>query len=193
MTTTIKFKALDLRRVLANASLFAAPEKDCLPALSVVRFDWEENHLLAVATNRYVLSWEEVVPAEADGQESFSIPTRDVKRILALLPKTDRNAEAQLQYDPETGRIEVVYLGDVIRFKAGGGQFMQWRTLRDRFDGAEQKTVTLGAGWLGLLAKVDGGYKGASVHFEMAEDCKPVRVSIGETFRALIVPIKNAG
>lgn len=193
MATTIKFKALDLRRALANASLFAAPDKDCLPALSVVRFDWEEGHLLAVATNRYVLSWEEVVPAEADGEDSFSIPVRDVKRILAMLPKTDRQAEVQLQYDPETDRIEVVYLGDVIRFAGSTGQFVNWRLLRDRFDGAEQKTVTFSAGWLGLLAKVDGGYKSAPVHFEMADSNKPVRVSIGETFKALVVPIKNAG
>src|SRR5580704_4089293 len=100
MTTTIKFKADELKRLLANGILFAAPAKDCLPALEVVRFDWDGDHLFMVATNRYVLSWEESWPVEADGREAFSVATSDAKRIIAMLPKVPQVFdEVTVEYD----------------------------------------------------------------------------------------------
>lgn len=58
--------------------------------------------------------------------------------------------------------------------------------------------MTLGSQWLGLLTEVKCDEKGLPhggqpVRFEFTEGVKPVRVAIGEHFKAIVVPIKHAG
>ena len=193
MTTTITFKADELERLLNNGKLFAAPVKDCLPALSVIRFDWADDRLFAVATNRYVLSWEQAQPVEADGREPFSISTGDVKRIIGIM-SGDRAEEITVQYDPDAGTLQFTSnYGNSIKMSAVTSEYVKWRTLVDGYQPGEHKTITFSPAWLALLAKVDGGHRNAPVMFEFADGTKPVRVSIGEHFRALVVPIRNAG
>ncbi len=197
MTTTYTFVASDLRRCIANAALFAAPYKDCQPGLSVVRFEFDEGHLLALATNRYVLSWE-VVQVQTDVgsevvPEPFSLRLSDVKRVLAMLPKTGAAAWATVEYDPDDESLVFDCHGESIRTTAEGAEFPRCRIRRDGFKAADKPTVVLASEYLALLAKVDDGTKCPVLHFELAEGNKPMRISIGETFRALLVPIRNAG
>ena len=147
--TKITFKAAELRRLLVNASLFAAPVKECLPALSVVRFEWSDDHLFAVATNRYIVSWEMSWPVESEGREPFSIATVDAKRLVAILPKNDNGiAEAVLQYDSDTGHVEVACYGQVFRADAVKAQFPGWRRLVDGFvPGSGKLSSSTPNGW----------------------------------------------
>jgi len=194
MTTTIKFKADELKRLLANATLFAAPAKDYLPALEVVRFDWDGDRLFTVATNRYVLSWEESWPVEADGREAFSVVTPDAKRIIAMLPEVPGPAdEVTVEYDGDSAKAQFTSGHDVMIVSTyHEREFPKWRNLIPVAEAAEAvDTITLKAEWLALLAKVKADGK-LPVRFQF-NGAKPVSVSIGEHFKAIVIQIKNAG
>lgn len=189
----ITFGALSLRRLLANASLFAAPDKDCLPSLSVARFEWEDGQLLVVASNRYVLSWEAALPQGADGDmDSFSVKLSDIKPVLGMLPKND-NAQAEISFNPDTDGLIFSCGGQTYRTEAETASFFRWRSLTDNFVPEDHKTIVFSGEYLTALAKVDGGYKNTPLLFEYGTGAKPVRVSIGENFKALLVPVKSAG
>jgi len=199
MSTTITFKAGELKRLLANAALFAAPAKDYLPALEVVRFDWDGDHLFAVATNRYVLSWEESFTFEAECRESFSVNTADAKKIIAMIPASPRpDAVATVEYDSESGWALFTFGGNTIKANTEHGEFPKYRRLIPGDDAkAEVDTIVIGAQWLTLLAKVKCAWKGLThggqpVRFQF-NGSKPVGVSIGEHFKAIVIPIKNVG
>lgn len=195
MATKITFKASELRRLLSNAILFAAPAKDCLPALEVVRFDWDGDHLLAVATNRYVLSYEEAFPVESAGRDPFSVNTADAKRIVAMIPKTaDTWAQVTVEYDDETRWAQFAYMTDTIRVNTEHGQFAQWRKLIDGKT-AERETVVFNPKYLALFAKVDCDQRETMVHFRFADTPNggPVQVTMGEHFKGLIMAVSHAG
>lgn len=196
MSTTITLDAAILERVLANGILFAAPSKDYLPALEVVRFDWDGDTLMAVATNRYVLSVETVPyhgDGNTDGRDVFSVGTSDAKRVIAML-KALRSPSfpVAVKYDSEANKVTFLIDGDQIIVSAEHGEFPKWRNLVPAGDATGPvDTISLGANWLGLLAKVKSDWKGAPVKFTF-NGTKPVGAEIGEHFRAVIVPIKNA-
>jgi hypothetical protein len=191
---TLEFDAPELRRLLANASLFAAPHSNNPATLSVVRFEYDRDRLVVVACNRYVMSWEFARPREVEGRDPFSVPLRDIKALLAMLPKKGSD-RARIVYDPDKGHLTVTCAGGIRHMDAGPHEFPNWTRFRDNFDGpSAQDTIALVPRWLGLFAKVDGGSKSEPALFEFAKgDNKPCRVSIGENFRALVVPIRNAG
>jgi DNA polymerase III sliding clamp (beta) subunit (PCNA family) len=190
--TTITFETAVLRRLLANASLFACKD-DTLPVICSVRFHFDGDHLLVLGTNRYVLSYEDAYAMEADGRDSFSIPVRDVKDIIRLLPNkgisktavTYSEASQSVTFDTEDG--------PKVTYKAQWGEYPKIRHFIDKFTPGQQSGVTLGAEWLGLFAKVDTGRKGIPVMFELPETGNVVRVSMGETFKAVVMAIKHAG
>lgn len=195
MGTTITLDAAVLERVLANGILFAAPSKDYLPALETVRFTWDGDTLYAVATNRYVLSREQVEyhgDGNTEGRDSFSVGTADAKRVVSLL-KAGRPARfpVAVKYDSESAKVTFMVDGDTMIATTEHGDFPKWQSLMAADDsGQEMASITIGAQWLGLLAKVKAD-KGSPVRFGF-NGTKPMRAEIGEHFRALIIPMRDA-
>lgn len=189
----ITFKGHELRRALSNAILFTSHPKDMLPALECVRFEWVNDHLFAVATNRYVLSYERIDPESHDGNGAFSISADDAKRIIGILPKQERSpAPVGVRFDTagSDDRIEVNCLGTVLRFQsANSGTFPRWRAIVDRFEPGEVKGVTFNSKWLASLSKVSDGSKNPLIRFELGEPGKAAHIAIGETFEAMVVPV----
>jgi DNA polymerase III sliding clamp (beta) subunit (PCNA family) len=196
MSTTITLDASELERVLVNGALFAAPAKDYLPALEVVRFTWDGDTLYTVATNRYVLSMERVDyhgDGNTEGRDDFSIGTADAKRVVSLL-KTIRLAgfPVAVKYDSEARKATFVIDGDTLIVTTEHGEFPKWRSLVPAEDEGEPVgAITLGAQWLALFAKVKA-HKGSPVRFGFNTATKPVRVTIGEAFKAIVIPIRDA-
>lgn len=195
MTTTITLDAAVLERVLVNGILFAAPSKDCLPALEVVRFDWDGDTLYAVATNRYVLSREQVDyhgDGNTHGRDPFSVGTADAKRVISML-KAVRLAgfPVAVKYDGDAGTVTFTVDGNTLTVSTGHGEFPKWQRLMPADDsGREMASITIGAQWLGLLAKVKAD-RGSPVRFGF-NGTKPMRAEIGEHFRAIICPMREA-
>lgn len=196
MSTTITLDAAVLERVLTNGALFAAPAKDYLPALEVVRFAWDGEKLLAVATNRYVLSMERVEyhgEGNTEGSDEFSIGVPDAKRVVSLL-KALRSPgfPVAVKYDGESGKATFMINGDTMIVTTEHGDFPDWRKLVTVPESAEAvDSIMLGAQWLALFAKVKAD-KGAPVQFTFNGGTKPVGVTIGEAFKAVVIPLRNA-
>jgi DNA polymerase III sliding clamp (beta) subunit (PCNA family) len=197
MSTTITLDAAVLERVLVNGMLFAAPAKDWLPALEVVRFTWDGDDLYAVATNRYVLSRERVEyhgDGNTEGRDEFSIGTADAKRVVSMLKTVPlAGFPVAVKYDSEAGKATFMIDGDTLIVSTEHGQFPEWRKLVPADDEGEPVgAIMLGAQWLALFAKVKA-HKGAPVQFGFNTATKPVRVTIGEAFKAIVIPVRNAG
>jgi DNA polymerase III sliding clamp (beta) subunit (PCNA family) len=195
MSTTITLDASVLERVLVNGILFAAPSKDWLPALEVVRFDWDGLALLAVATNRYVLSRETVDyhgDGSTEGRDAFSVGVSDAKRVISLL-KAIRSPQfpVSVKYDSDSAKATFTIDGDTIIVSAEHGDFPKWRNLVPSDDTVNAvESIAIGANWLALLAKVKTDWKGAPVRFQF-NGTKPVAVTIGEHFKAIVVPLRD--
>jgi DNA polymerase III sliding clamp (beta) subunit (PCNA family) len=196
MSTTITLDAAELERVLVNGALFAAPAKDYLPALEVVRFTWDGDTLHAVATNRYVLSMEQVEyhgDGNTEGRDEFSIGTADAKRVVSLL-KALRSPRfpVAVKYDSQSAKATFMIDGDTLIVSTEHGEFPKWRSLVPADDEGEPVgAITLGAQWLALFAKVKA-YKGSPVRFAFNTATKPVRVTIGDAFKAIVIPLRDA-
>lgn len=197
MSTTITLTAATLQRVLANGSLFAASAKDYLPALEVVRFDWDGDTLLAVATNRYVLSYETVEyegNGNTEGRDPFSVHAGDAKRIISIL-KSLRSPgfPVAVKYDSESGKATFMIDGDTIIVTTDHGNFAQWRRLVDGRKNGERGTVAFNPKWLALFAKVDAGQRVPIMRLEFADTSNggPVHIAMGEHFRGLITAVTD--
>jgi DNA polymerase III sliding clamp (beta) subunit (PCNA family) len=194
MSTTITLKAGTLQRVLANGILFAAPARDYLPALEVVRFDWDGDTLLAVATDRYVLSREQVDyegDGNTEGRDSFSIGTADAKRVIAAL-KALRSPQfpVVIQYDSESAKATFTIDGDTIVVTTEHGQFPEWRRLVEAFKAGPVEQITFNAANLAALAKVQHDSRQTYLRIQLAEK-GPVTATIGDRFTALVMQVRE--
>jgi DNA polymerase III sliding clamp (beta) subunit (PCNA family) len=196
MINAIKFRADELRRLLANASLFAAKD-DTLPGICVVRFDWDGDRLFAVATERHVIAWEEAWPVEAKGRDGFSISTADAKRVIALIPKGKYAhpwQEVTAEYDPDAKHVRFTFQGNITEVSAEySDHFPKWRRLTDDFVYEARDGITFGAAFLALFAKVQCEAKNAPVRFEFQGAAKAARITMGEHFTAMLIPIRCVG
>jgi len=197
--TNITFKADELRRLLANASLFACKD-DTLPSICVVHFTWDHNQLFAVATNRYIFAWEESFPVQSKGRGSFSVSVKgDVKRILAMLPKKTEyrpEHEVTVEYDAEARQATFTFEGNAVKVSTECGEFPRnWRRFSEGFIYGPRDGISFNATFLALFAKVETEESDPNntVRLAFQEGNKPSLVSKGEHFSAVLIPVRAAG
>ncbi len=104
-----------------------------------------------------------------------------------------------MAYEPDDELITVTP-GDAsapLRFRAVPGAFPDVRREIERRVDGTRATIVFNPDYLALLAKVEvqtRSGKPYTAHFQLpARDDEPVRVSVGETFRAMFMPVRNAG
>lgn len=185
----LTFKSNDLKRLLGNAILFAGKD-DKLPFICAVRFAFEGEYLHFVATDRYVLSWEPAREVAIEGERAeFSLKHRDAVDILRALPKRGTE-DVTIEHAPD---ITVTMPGRVFQFGAVEGDFPKWQALTG-VKAAERAGISLNGEYLALLAKVDtGSPRHHTARFTLPEGQKPVLVEMGETFKVVICPVRDAG
>jgi len=160
----------------------------------------EPPYLFVAATSRHVLSYEEAWPVEAAGSGSFSLGAAYARQLVAAIPrKAGWRLETTVAYEPDDELITVTP-GDAsapLRFHAVPGAFPDVRREIERRVDGTRATIVFNPDYLALLAKVEvqtRSGKPYTAHFQLpARDDEPVRVSVGETFRAMFMPVRNAG
>lgn len=183
----------DLVRVLTEASLFATKTDD-LPILNAVRLEATGTHLLAVATDRFMLG---VSSAEYEGAPFvITLPMAEVKLILgACKLKAGRwkpKDVVDLRVTPKGTLLHVTLDETVITVptfqSASDFTYPEWRKLL----GASTTEVGEVIGTVGInpqyLAKF--GKIGRQAKFYLRAPNKPVMVRIGDDFVGLIMPIR---
>lgn len=191
----LTFKSHDLKRLLGNAVLFACKD-ETLPGLCVVRLAFDGEYLHMVATDRYVLSREPAREVHVEGERrEISIRTADVKAIVRALP-TRGVADVRIESADEGGPVTVALDGHAMTFATdSNGTFPSgWLELSRRPEAAERSEITFNMEYLALFAKVDtGSPKHHTARFTLSAAMKPTLVEMGETFKAIVMPINAAG
>lgn len=191
----LTFKSHDLKRLLGNAALFACKD-ETLPGLCVVRLAFDGEYLHMVATDRYVLSWEPAREVLIEGERhEISLKTADVKAIVRALPARGI-AEVRIESTDDSGPITATFEGHAMTFKADANDTFPrgWLELSRRPEAAERSTISFDMEYLALCAKVDtGSPKHHTARLTLSADTKPTLVEMGETFKAIVMPINAAG
>lgn len=174
----------DLVRVLTEASLFAC--KSDLPVLNSVRLEATGTHLLAIASDRFVMG---VSSARYEGRPfAITLPMAGVKLVLgACKLQVGWKPEVDLRVTPKGTLLHVTIAETVVTVPTFQEfPYPDWRKLL-----SESNEATEAVGAVGLnpqyLAKF--GKIGTKGSFYLQSPSRPVKVRVGETFVGLIMPL----
>lgn len=211
----ITIPTYELVGLLGDALPFAHPDKD-VPALNAVRVEWDGDMLHTIATNVLAAAWSSwhpddepdpgqdiqadlLHPIGSDGDDvpwAINLPAADVKDVISgfKLPAKQSACPLTVTYNPngrlsvarsrETGLVAVTHTID--------GRLDTFPDLRDQFNDARD-----------IVDKVDAvAYSGCQLAlFGKVRQRAPMRltfapeathVTIGERFRGIVVPAREA-
>jgi len=184
----------DLVRVLTEASMFATKSND-IPMLHAVRLEATGTHLLAVATDRFVLG---VSRAPYEGTPfMITLPMPEVKLVVgACKLKAGRFIKpddvVDLRVTPKGTLLHVALDETVITVPTFKGDFPypDWRKLLGISTNVDEVlgTVAVNPTYLAKFGRIGP----TRAKFYLRGPNKPVMVSVGEDFVGLIMPIRPA-
>ncbi|MGH9249347.1 MAG: hypothetical protein ACRD0W_07515 [Acidimicrobiales bacterium] len=189
-----KVDPLDLHRVLHNAALFAGTDRT-LPTLCTVRVIWAADRLLVDATDRYVIGHDHCAITDNRADGSTLVDTQDVKD---LLPRLKRATGTALVTIPERDKLVIDLMYSTIMIQ---GRIEQDYPAVEKFLSADYPdetadeptvvTVALAPKHMARFAKVlpNPAENNPPMRLTFTDRIKPVRVLIGETFKAVIQPV----
>jgi hypothetical protein len=188
---TIMAKGADLARILNNATLAADNGRNALPVLASVRLELDGDTLTAVATDRYRLHFDTAAckAPQADTKAGALIRATDAATVAKM---TKGAAEVFVTFG--SGSVNVQTANGSATLTHVEGEFPKWRGLLP--DPAAPCEL---AGVFGLnpqnlapLAKVDTGESGKprTMRVKATSPTRVFRIEIGETFVALIQPVR---
>jgi hypothetical protein len=133
------------------------------------------------------------------GLRSFLLRLVQPRHLLAAIPRRAGWLETTVACEP-VGELSTVTAGDAsVRRRFRVYPRVPGRAARDRaprVDGT-RATVVFNPACLALLAMVGVQTRSGrpcTAHFQLlARDDEPARVPVGETFRAMFMPVRNAG
>jgi DNA polymerase III sliding clamp (beta) subunit (PCNA family) len=195
--TTVTVETADLRRILGNVAPFASTDRT-VPVLCAVRLEITDGILTGVAGDRFALAYDTcpVDLATESTDTSTLIDLSDAKRIMSILtvPRGMRPWPATLTFETSTLTVHVRFSDSTVKVPVVDGAFPRWRSLLptevNTADGITRTAYNPKI--LAKLAKVtDPDTKRPAARFTFTGTDKPGYVRIGETFRALIMPIRQ--
>ena len=188
VNTTVEVPS-DALRQLANVALFADSTRGA--TLGVVRLECDGVKITAVATNRYVLGVETIALNEP--AEPFTV-SLDVAALRPALKLTTNGYSAPLRITVGLGSVVFDNGEGLARVPTSPPDFPKWERLFPNGDTSDHEPlpVTFGVAprLLAILAKVTAETKDAPVRLTVHTPLKPCVAEIGDTFRALIMPVR---
>jgi hypothetical protein len=193
-------KAKALHTAVSDALLFAAPASAKLPFLEAVRLEFGGGHLVAVATDRFVLGASRV---QYSGEAFMVMVAGDDAKALVKMAKTVKRDEAA-----RTVTVEVVDADAQVTFRFSTGesmsvrgldvQFPKWRQLLPSDAARMGGIVGMGyaPAYLGRFTKARADEQGAGAQMVVFPSVTPsgkpgpTAVRIGEDFFGLLMPIR---
>lgn len=192
----ISIQSSELARVLRNGVLFAHSEKIPRPAIEQIRVEAEKDGLYLQSTDSYALIRERVpcdVGTEDVGRLGF-IPTADIRPMLAML-KADKGPALIDMADTLT--IKVAFTGATFECRDTGAFPNVDQLVNGWTFGGIKASATLGLGlWqLARLGKVETARwktndRTVAARFEIIDQTRPVRVSIGPDIVVYVMPFR---
>ncbi len=188
--------ARDLHHAVADAIHFAAAVADNVPAIAVVHLEARSDHMVAVATNRYVLGATKV--AYAGAVFSLDVGVDDAK-VLARMAKTAKRDEKWREVQITVADAEVTFRftsGEALTVRDADVSFPTWRRLLPSSDDRMGKVAGVGVNpiMLARFAKVHNEGARMSLFPTATPDGTKTGltvVQIGDHFTGLIMPWRS--
>lgn len=182
--------AADLRTAIATAVMFAYTKDDELPALCGVHVEPLEGGIEFSATDRYVWSWETV---KASGDVfGFHMPIDAVKRVVKLIPKRTRYGFCDATLTRAGDRITVTVGGDSVSFVSTADAFPNRQSIVKRLEPTPVSDILFTPIRMARVFKALSDRPGeAPVCVTLNGQGKPVGISLGDTFNALVMPTRE--
>ncbi|TEA09183.1 hypothetical protein [Mycobacteroides salmoniphilum] len=196
-----QLKAKALFTAISDALVFSAPATMMLPVLNAVKIEAVEGHLVAVATDRFVLGASRV---EYRGEPFEALIHGDDARRLVKIAKTAKKDEREVTIDvekPTQGPVTLTFRftsGEALTLTGLDLQFVKWRQM---IVADEQLMGTVvgtryASPYMARFAKVRPDERRLmDVYPTQVENGQPGRtaIRIGEDFCGLIMPVRSEG
>jgi DNA polymerase III sliding clamp (beta) subunit (PCNA family) len=192
--------AADLRIGLTTAMAFAGTD-DVYPVLTGIHFKAVDDAVDLVATDRYVASCETV--KVAGDPHSFILPGAVAKQLLTLMPRPTRKRALTGMVTfaaRQDNRVTATFIGDVdlsLTFSPIELGTMSYPDVRKLIDDAAEKTaeaipaVHFNPAYLVRVMVAVKARSYEPVRLSFTTPTKPVIISHGESFRALVMPVRR--
>lgn len=205
-------KAVDLHRVLSDASIFASHDAT-LPMLNTVHIEFAGKLMLAVATDKFRLGVSKIGPVDntlnsggsIDGEAVFNLTLHDVTSLIKLAKTLKRDERTRVVWINQNADSSVTFNFDDVSMdvKPADVEFPKWRQLfPDSGSQTARAATAFTADYLASFGKVNGGdshrivmYSHDDVHGfdpETEKHQKPTTFTIGDNFVGLLMPVKLA-
>jgi DNA polymerase III sliding clamp (beta) subunit (PCNA family) len=191
-TMSATLGARDLEALLAGVSTHAH-KRDDLPTLNSVKIWATGGSIYAVATDRYRL-----IEGKRAGEGDIDpavIRLSDIKRIITLIKGHETNLPIILP-------VTITRAGDLVSVSIAGDSLTltAWECNYPPHDhlfqaaegeGVAIPSITFNPAYFSDYAKITD-YPKAGVRVQFYGENKPIRVELGENWRALLMPMKSA-
>lgn len=186
----LKLMTTDLVRILKDASLFASSD-NLLPIINAVHLTVRDGGLLAFGTDRFILGASKA-PLEESGDLEVALTLRQVKTVLQLA-NSCKQAFSQAALKVEDRVFHVAFTsGESLAMPVDLDEepMVKWLTLLSSpaKDDSPVKAMDINPQLLARFARVTGGPARMRLWFSGAG--KAIRVSIGDEFVGLIMPVR---
>lgn len=188
---TVMIKGADLARILHNAALAADTGRNALPVLAAVRLELDGDTLTAVGTERHRL-FTDTAQCKAPQVNTTAGALIRAADAVTVAKMTKSAAEVFVTF--AASAVTVQTPNGSTTLTQVEGEFPRWRSLMPSPDVATEITTPFGLNpqQLAPLAKVETGRRGKAetMTVRAPSATKVFRVEIGDTFVALIMPVR---
>lgn len=186
--------AADLRRVLANAALFADTPRNGLPALVAVLVHTNLGVLTATATDRYALG-RDTAPAGGADLPLMGFPLDFAKRIIAACKGTAGEARITVEGSLVTVTVATTEIRDWVALD-GFPSVHALLDKREQWAGTGDATVTVDPKRLAPFTKVVGVKDYGTVLMRLSigntdRGSNAVLIRIGDRFTGMLMPVRE--
>lgn len=189
---SVQLMTNELVRVLKDATLFAHGDNN-IPIINAVHLELRGEELIAVGTDRFVLGASKTeVEEDSAGPFVAALSLRQVKTIVQLAGSC-KQAFSKVALDATDKEIRVAFTsGETLTIPAEleTGAHRNWlKLLESTPDNDPSKAMDLNPQLLAKFARVSGG-RSARMRLHFFGYAKPIRVSIGDGFVGLVMPVR---
>lgn len=195
--------AVELHRVLSDASVFASHD-ETIPPICAVHIEIGPKRMLAVATDRFrlVVSKTDLQAGGFGSEAVFNLSLRDVVSLIKMSKTTRSDAGSKTVWinsalppsdEYGTGTVEFKFSdGATLKVVPQDSEFPKWRQL---FPGTDSQVArafsAFNPKYLADFAKVQGFPIRMYSHGEA--NTRPSTFTIGENFVGLLMPYRTEG
>lgn len=192
-TVTVTLDSSDLVRILTNAGL-ATDTTRTIPVLGAVRLELGAGTILAVGTDRYRLHTDTAKTNGATDEAGALLDRADAAAVCKLV-----KGAGEVTVTISAGSFAVRTANSTATYATVDGEFPRWRSLmpEHNHDDGPSAPFAYNPQYLADFAKVvqRADYRGRAVkpsvmRIQQVSPSKPARITIGETFVALLMPVR---